>query len=43
MNDPLLIDIHNATIWRGATRVFENLTLSIAQHERVAILGPNGS
>jgi len=43
MNDPLLIDIHNATIWRGATRVFEHLTLSIAQHERVAILGPNGS
>jgi len=43
MTDPLLIDVHNATIWRGATRVFENLTLSIAQHERVAILGPNGS
>lgn len=38
-----LIDIVNATIWRGSTRVFENLTLSIAQHERVAILGPNGS
>ena len=43
MNDELLIDIRNATIWRGSTRVFENLTLSIAQHERVAILGPNGS
>jgi len=43
MNDPLLIDIHNATIWRGSTRVFEHLTLSIAQHERIAILGPNGS
>lgn len=40
--DPLLIDIHNATIWRGSTRVFENLNLQIAQHERVAILGPNG-
>ncbi len=37
-----LLDIHKATIWRGRNRVFENLTLSIAQHERVAILGPNG-
>ena len=43
MTDEPLIDIHNATIWRGTTRVFENLNLSIAQHERVAILGPNGS
>ena len=43
MPDPALIEIHNATIWRGSTRVFENLNLSIAQHERVAILGPNGS
>jgi iron complex transport system ATP-binding protein len=43
MTEPPLIDIRNATIWRGSTRVFENLSLSIAQHERVAILGPNGS
>lgn len=43
MTEPPLIDICNATIWRGTTRVFNNLTLSIAQHERVAILGPNGS
>lgn len=43
MPNPELIDICNATIWRGATCVFENLNLSIAQHERVAILGPNGS
>lgn len=43
MTEAPLIDIHNATIWRGATRVFEGLSLSIAQHERVAILGPNGS
>jgi iron complex transport system ATP-binding protein len=42
MAEPPLIDIHNATIWRGTTRVFDELTLSIAQHERVAILGPNG-
>jgi iron complex transport system ATP-binding protein len=43
MNEAPLIEVHNATIWRGTTRVFENLSLSIAQHERVAILGPNGS
>jgi iron complex transport system ATP-binding protein len=38
-----LIEFHNATIWRGSTRVFENLNLQIAQDERIAILGPNGS
>ncbi len=43
MTDELLLDIHNATIWRGTTRVFENLDLRISQHERVAVLGPNGS
>lgn len=43
MTRPALIDIHNATIWRGSTRVFEGLNLRIEQDERVAILGPNGS
>lgn len=43
MSDPKLIEICNATIWRGSTRVFEGLNLNIEQHERVAILGPNGS
>ncbi len=43
MTDELLLDIQNATIWRGTTRVFVNLNLRISQHERVAILGPNGS
>lgn len=42
MNEPALIDIQNATIWRGSTCVFERLDLKIQQHERVAILGPNG-
>lgn len=41
--DSKLIEIRNATIWRGETCVFEHLDLEIAQHERVAILGPNGS
>ncbi len=43
MTDAPLIDIHNATLFRGATRVFDGLTLSIRQHEQVAVLGPNGA
>jgi iron complex transport system ATP-binding protein len=43
MPDPKLIEVRDATIWRGSTCVFENLDLNIEQHERVAILGPNGS
>lgn len=42
MTESPLIDIHNATIYRGDTRVFDHFDLSIAQHEHVAILGPNG-
>lgn len=38
-----LIDIRNATIYRGSTLVFDNFNLTIGQHEQVAILGPNGS
>ncbi len=41
--EPPLVEIRNATIWRGSTRVFERLDLVIEQHERVAIVGPNGS
>ena len=43
MPEPALIEIRNASIWRGSSRVFEKLDLQIGQHERVAILGPNGS
>jgi iron complex transport system ATP-binding protein len=43
MADAPLIDIHNATIYRGETRVFEGFSVSIGQHEQAAILGPNGS
>lgn len=38
-----LLDIRNATIFRGSTRVFDRFSLAIGQHEQVAILGPNGS
>jgi len=43
LSDAPLIDIRNATIYRGSTRVFDNFSLTIEQHEQVAILGPNGS
>jgi len=43
MSEAPLIEIHNATIFRGHTRVFHRFSLRIEQHERVAVLGPNGS
>lgn len=43
MTDAPLIDIRNATIWRGDTRVYRDFSLTIRQREHVAILGPNGS
>ena len=43
MADPALIDIRNATVYRGKTRVFDALNLQIRQHEPAAILGPNGA
>lgn len=38
-----LIELHQATVWRGSTRVLRDFSLSIAQNEHVAILGHNGS
>jgi len=38
-----LIDFHKATVYRGKTKVFENLTLSIIPNEPTVILGPNGA
>ena len=43
MADAPLIEIRNATIYRGDTCVFEDFSVSIGQHEQAAILGPNGS
>ena len=43
MRDKPLIEIRDATIWRGRTRVFDSLTLKVEQGEHVAVLGPNGS
>jgi iron complex transport system ATP-binding protein len=38
-----LIDIHNATVYRGDTRVFDGFSLSIDESENTAIIGPNGA
>jgi iron complex transport system ATP-binding protein len=38
-----IIEIQNATVYRGRTQVFDHLTLEIVQGQSVAILGPNGS
>lgn len=38
-----LIDIQNATVYRGETRVFDRFSLSIAEAEHTAIIGPNGA
>ncbi|MBS1270552.1 MAG: putative ABC transporter ATP-binding protein YlmA [Gammaproteobacteria bacterium] len=38
-----LIDIQNATVYRGDTCVFDNLTLSIGQSGNTAVIGPNGA
>ncbi|MDH4107770.1 MAG: ATP-binding cassette domain-containing protein [Gammaproteobacteria bacterium] len=43
MAEAPLIEIRNATIFRGSTRVFDHLDLTIGQHEQVAVLGPNGA
>ena len=43
MTESPLIEIHNATVWRGSTCVFTDFSLTIDRHERVAVLGPNGA
>jgi iron complex transport system ATP-binding protein len=43
MTKSALIEIRNATLYRGDTCVFKNLSLDIGRHEQVAILGPNGA
>jgi iron complex transport system ATP-binding protein len=38
-----IIEILNATVFRGETKVFDELTLEINLHTSTVILGPNGS
>ena len=40
---PKIIEINNATVYRGMTRVFDHFSLEIARGCDTAILGPNGS
>ena len=42
-SDTPLIDIAHATVCRGDNRVFDDFSLTLSQHESVAILGPNGA
>ena len=38
-----VLELTNATLIRGTTRVFESLSLTIAHGEHTAVLGPNGA
>lgn len=38
-----ILHIHNATLYRGRTRVFHNLCLNIDSGRHTAIIGPNGA
>lgn len=40
---PRIIEIRNATVYRGDTKVFEGFNLNIESGQSTAILGPNGS
>lgn len=40
---PHLIEIKNATVYRGQHCVFDRFSLTIPQHSNTAILGPNGA
>ena len=40
---PALLELNNASVILGGTRVLDRLTLSIAVGEHTAILGPNGA
>ncbi|HJP10415.1 MAG: ATP-binding cassette domain-containing protein [Arenicellales bacterium] len=41
--DPPLIEIRDATVYRGNTKVFDHLDLTLEQGCSTAILGPNGA
>ena len=38
-----VLELKNATLVRGRTRVFENLSLIVEHREHTAVLGPNGA
>jgi iron complex transport system ATP-binding protein len=40
---PPLVEIRDAVVWRGGTRVFDGLNLTIEPARHTAVLGPNGA
>ena len=38
-----IVEIRDVTAWRGDTRVFEGLSLTVERGRSMAVLGPNGS
>jgi iron complex transport system ATP-binding protein len=42
-DSPLIIDIQHATVYRGDTCVFSDLSFMLREGEHAAVLGPNGS
>ena len=40
---PVILDIQGATVYRGETCVFEQLTFALEERQHTAILGPNGA
>jgi iron complex transport system ATP-binding protein len=43
MSSPPLLQLSNATVVKGTTRVLDRLSLTIREGEHTAILGPNGA
>lgn len=39
----MLLDIHNATVYRETKKVFDGFSLQVKQGESTAIIGPNGA
>ena len=40
---PPILDIHSATVYRGETRIFDDLSFTLEEDQHTAILGPNGA
>ena len=41
-DDGRILDIRNATVYRGDTLVFEDLSFILDEDQHTAIIGPNG-
>ena len=43
MSSTPLLELHNASLYRGSSKVLHELTLTIAEGQHTAIVGPNGA